>query len=138
MSAPTQRIEQQAVDGEVAALHVFFGVLRVAHLIGMAAIGVRAVGAERCDLGHASFFDRSVLALRRDRRRNQHHAEVRAHRKGARKHFQHHIRSRGSRDVVVLRLAAQQQIAHAPAGEIGLVARRAQGLEDLQCCFELG
>ena len=33
-AAPTQRVQQQAVDGEVAALHVFCRSLRVTHLIG--------------------------------------------------------------------------------------------------------
>jgi hypothetical protein len=44
-----QRIEQQAIDGEVAALHIFFGVTSEAHLIGMTAIGVQAIGAEGGD-----------------------------------------------------------------------------------------
>ena len=40
------RIEQQAVDGEVAAFDVFLRTLAESHLIGMAAVGVANVAAE--------------------------------------------------------------------------------------------
>ena len=39
-------VEEEAVDGEVAALDVFFGAEGVADLVGVAAVGVGSVGAE--------------------------------------------------------------------------------------------
>ena len=45
-----QRIQQQAVDGEVAALDVLLRALWCSDLVGMAAVGVGAVGAEGGDL----------------------------------------------------------------------------------------
>ncbi len=43
--------QQQAVDGEIAAADIFFGAGGVADGVGMAAIGVGAIGAEGGDLG---------------------------------------------------------------------------------------
>ena len=43
-------IEQQTVDGEVAALDVFLGALAEAYLVGMAAVAVADVTAEGGDL----------------------------------------------------------------------------------------
>ena len=58
-------IEQQAVDGEVAALHVFARGFGVADLVGVAAIGVDAVSAEGCDLGDAALGHRALFAAQR-------------------------------------------------------------------------
>ncbi len=44
-------IQKKAVDGEVAALDVFFGAQGVANGVGMATVGVRSIGAEGGDLG---------------------------------------------------------------------------------------
>ena len=41
-----QGVEQQAVDGEVPALYILFGECGVANFIGMAAVGVHAIGPE--------------------------------------------------------------------------------------------
>jgi hypothetical protein len=103
-----QGIEQETVDGEVAALHVFFGGVRIAHSVGMAAVCIGQVRAEGRDL------DDEACAARL--RRNQNHAEMRAHGEGAREHLQHHVRRRTGRHVEVGRFAAEQQIAHAAAG----------------------
>ena len=46
IAGAAQRVEEQAVDGEVAALHVFLGSVGVANRIGMAAVGICAIGAE--------------------------------------------------------------------------------------------
>ncbi len=63
-AACTQWIEEQAVDGEVAALDVFVGAERVADLVGMAAVGVGAVGAEGRNLGHERFLGRGFFSSR--------------------------------------------------------------------------
>ena len=44
------RIEQHAVDGEVAALHIFARIAAEAHLIRMAAVGVADIAAKGRDL----------------------------------------------------------------------------------------
>ena len=83
-----QGIEQEAVDGEVAALDVFGGVEGVADLVGMAAIGVRTVGAKGRDL-HLRWGGLlgGVLGLGG----NENDAEVRADSKGAREHVEHDV-----------------------------------------------
>ena len=81
----------------------------------MAAVGIGQVGAEGRDFGHEA----GIFRLRR----NQDHSEVRAHGKGPRKQVEHHVGRRAGGHVVVGRLAPQQQIAHASAGEIRLVPR---------------
>ena len=55
---------------------------------------------------------------------HQHHSELRAHCIGLRKDPHDFIRRGIGSDVVVGGLATQQQIAHASADEIGLVAVR--------------
>ena len=50
IEAPVQWVQEQAIDGEVAALHVFGGAEGVVDFVGMTAIGVDAVGAEGRDL----------------------------------------------------------------------------------------
>ena len=62
---------------------------------------------------------------------------MRAHGKGARKEIENDIGSGAGGHVVVVRLAAQQQIAHAAAGEVGLIASVAQNGEDLESGVEL-
>ena len=103
----------------------------------MPPIRVSAIGAERRHLGyHISRF----LPLRFARAIgictaagcHQHYAKMRSHGKRARKHLQNHIwRGRG-RHIVVFRLSAQQQIAHASAGQISLIPGGAQGCDDLE------
>ena len=63
---------------------------------------------------------------------HQHYAKVRSHGKRARKHLQNHIRRGAGRNVVVLGLAPQQQVAHASAGQISLIPGGAQGCDDLE------
>ena len=56
--SPTNKIEhfvlegvqQQAVDGEIAALNVLAGILAEPYLIGMAAVGIADIRTEGCDL----------------------------------------------------------------------------------------
>lgn len=51
---PTQWVQQQSVNGEVAAADVLFGAGGVADSIRMASVGVGAVGAEGCHFGSNS------------------------------------------------------------------------------------
>ena len=135
-------IEQQAVDGEVAALDVFLGIGGVADLVGMAAIGVDAVAAERGHLSHG--VARRGIGRVLERRSlvegfvgDQHHAEMRADGEGAREEIEDDVGCCGGGYVVVERGAAEEEIAHAAAGEVGLVALGAQGFDDAEGGFEL-
>ena len=47
---------------------------------------------------------------------------MRSYGEGAGEHGEDDVGRRGSGDVVVLRLAAEEEIAHATAGEVGIVA----------------
>ena len=114
-----ERVEHQAVDGEVAALYVFFGRAGVLDAIGMAAVGVANVRAESCDLDlHGAIGDDDD-------------SELRAHREAVGKKLLHAIGRGVGGDVVIDRLAPEQNIAHAAAGEIGLVAAIAQDAADV-------
>ena len=57
---------------------------------------------------------------------HQHHAELRAHQLSLRKNLSSCSGPRVGRDVVVLRFAPQDQIAHAAAHQPGLEAARAK------------
>jgi len=121
------RIEQEAVDGEIAALDVFRGGLGVTNFIGVAAIGVDAVIAEGGDLGHHLRRGRRLLRGRRRisfrSRSDEDDAEVCSNRVGARKHGKYNVGSGGGCDVVVLRLATEEEIANATTGEVSIVSR---------------
>ena len=71
-----------------------------AHLRGAAAVGVIVVAAEG---GHLHL--RAAVA-------HQHHAELRAHQARAGEQLQDAVRPRVGGDVEILRLRAQQQVAH--------------------------
>src|SRR5262249_39206388 len=60
--------------------------------------------------------------------RHEHHSELGANCVGLGKNFQDLLRRSIGSDVIILRLAAQQQIAHASAYEKSLKAALAQGL----------
>ena len=108
-------IEEHSVDGEVAAEYIFARVGGVTHCIGTAAVGVGAVGAEGGDLGG----DLDVVDLIAD----EDNAEVRADGEGLGEEGDDLIGRGGGGDVEVLGREAQQQVAHASAGEEGLMAR---------------
>src|SRR5579862_4263692 len=112
-------VEHQAVDGEVAALYVFFGRASVLDAIGMAAVGVANVRAESCYLDLRGAVD------------DDDDSELRAHREAVGKKLLHAIGRGVGGDVVVDRLAPEQNIAHAAAGEIGLMAAIAQDVADV-------
>ena len=96
----------------------------------MAAVGVGEIGTKRGDLGNEAGFCR-IGGDKDD-------AKVRAYGKGARKEVEDNIGSRAGGDVVVGGLTVEQEIAHAAAGEVGLIAVHAQRFDDLKGCFELG
>ncbi len=60
---------------------------------------------------------------------------MRAYGKGLLEQGEHLIRRRAGGDVEVLGLAAQQQVAHATADEVSLMAGGAQPGDDLRCCM---
>src|SRR5581483_9236220 len=108
LSRYENRIEEQTVDREVAALHVLFRTEGIAHHIGMAAVGVSAVGTKCGYFGYE--------ACARILGRDQHDAKVCAYREGARKHVEHHVGRSTGGHVVVDRRTAEKKIAHTPAG----------------------
>src|SRR6201993_3665977 len=138
---PGNRIHQQAIDGEVAASNVFARIFAVTHLVGVTSIAVADVGAEGCYLNHVGFGGSwgggftSVLGGRvillsgvvLARNRHQHDAELGS--RGIRfRENPHDLLGRGvSGDVIVSGLATEQQIAHAAAAEVSLVAAVSQG-----------
>ena len=80
----------------------------------------------------------SSSSLLRARRASldQHHAKMRTHRKGSREEREHLLGPRAGGDIEVLRLAAQQQVAHTSADEIGLMPGGAQFADNLRRrCF---
>ena len=126
------RIEHHPIDGEIAALHIFARILAEAHLVRMTAVGVAHIGAKGRDLDGAPWLGSCREGLARPRAvagrspcssRNQHDPKLLAHRKRLRKDLHHLLRSSVGSDVIVGRLATKQQIAHASADEVCLVAR---------------
>ncbi len=115
-------VEQHAVDGEVAAEDVFAGVGGEADGVGAAAVAVGSVVAEGGDLGGDA-----CIADEDD-------AEVRADGEGLWEELLHDVRGGAGGYVEVLGLVAEQEIADASAGEVGLMARGAQGKDDVAGC----
>ena len=115
--ASVERVEEHAVDREVAALGVLLGGAED-DALGLSAVDVRPVGAERRDLdvepARAEDFD---------------DAERRADGDGAAEQAADLFGPGRGGDIVILRLEAEQFVAHAAAGEERLVARVAQGAD---------
>ena len=111
-------IQQQRVDRKIAPHRILPGIAFEAHRIRTPAIAVAGVAAER---GHLHLG--RVLAY-------QHDAEMRAHLLGALEQLAHAIGTRVGGHVEILRRAAQQQVAHAAAHQVGLVPRFAQPRDD--------
>ena len=109
-----QGVLEQGIDGEVAALHVEARIGFELHLARMTAIVVGVFAAEG---GHLNL---GAVA------RYQHHAEVRAHLPGIGKQPQDLVRRRFGGDVIVVRMAVEDEVANAAAGVIGSRARCAQ------------
>ena len=117
------RIEQQAVDGKVAALHVEARVFGELNFIRMATVRVSAVTAEGCNFNgvvvrHAIL----IIATHWDK----HDAELRAHSKGLWENPDDFIRRGRCGNVIVGGFAVEQQVTHTAADEIGGVSVFAQ------------
>ena len=113
-----QGVEEERVDGEVAAERVLPRRAEV-HGARPPAVDVGGVGAERRDLDRHAVGD------------DQHDAELGAHGNGPREERLHGLGRRARRDVVVERLAAEQPVADAAAGEVRIVPGRAQPADEL-------
>ncbi len=102
-------VEEQAVDGEVAAQCVFARAGLEAHTLGAAAVVVVEIAAE------SGNFDRGVF------RSNEYHAELRADQSRTGKQGDDLVGMGVGGDIVVLRVAAQQEVPHAAPDQQGLV-----------------
>ena len=110
---------QQAVDGEVPAPYIFFSRLRIHHAVRMPAVFVADIRAE---CGYLHF-----QATPGD----QDHAELRAHGNAIRKKSNDLIRRGIGGHVVIGRLAAEEQVAHASAHQQRLIPVALQRLANL-------
>src|SRR5579864_588446 len=120
-------IKQQAVDGEVAALHVHTRVFGELDFVRMAAVRVSTVTAEGGDLdGVVGALAFCVVAAHGDK----HHAELSAHGKSLRKDADDFLRRGGSGNVIVGGFAIEKQITDTAADEIGGVSVFAQSARD--------
>lgn len=101
---------EKAVDGEIAALHVFFRRLGIDDLVGMAAVGIADIGAEGGD-----FHLEGIVADEDD-------TELRADIEALREKLQDFGRSGVCGDVIISGISPKQDVAHAAADEESLVA----------------
>jgi hypothetical protein len=113
------RIEEQGVDGEVAAADVFFGGAGEDDVVGMPAVGIAHIGAEG---GHLDL--QGILDDNDD-------AELRADGKAVRKKLLNALGHGIGGNVVIERLAAELEVSDASADEVGLVAGFVQGRADV-------
>ena len=103
-------VHEETVDGEVAALHVFFCRLGIDDLVGMAAVGVANVGTEG---GHFDF--EGILA-------DEYDAELCADIEAVGEESQHFLRRCVCGDVIIRGFAIQKDVPHATADEESLAA----------------
>ena len=128
----TQGIEQEAVDGEVAALDVHLRAFGVEDALRMAAVEVGSIGSEGGNLDVAA-----GPGLAQGLEWHQHDSELCAHGTGPGKKRHHLVGTGRGGHVVVGRRAAQQKIAHRAARPQGLMPRRAQPFHRNQCRLTL-
>ena len=121
-------VQHHAIDGEIAALYIFFRADGEAHRIRVPAVAIGAVAAKGSDFGHQLLAPMASTA-------DQNDAEMGAYGKGLFEHGEHLVRERAGGDVEVLWFAAQQQVSYATANEIGLVAGGAEPGDNLRCCL---
>ena len=123
-----KRQEEQRVNREIATLGVLLRRVGVHHPIGVATVGIADIGTKRGDLNLRD------LSLNRLARfgifGDNDDSELRADREAAREKLLDTIRRGVGGDIVVGGFAFEQNIAHAAADEVGLMARRAQGAAD--------
>ncbi len=122
-------IEQEGIDCKVATLDVFFGGLGVDHLVGVAAVRVAHVGAERRDF-HLNRFLSWVGHFSRICRDDD-YPKLRSDGQTAGEKLLDAIRRGVGGYVIVDRLAAEENVAHATADEVCLVTGGAQGSADV-------
>jgi hypothetical protein len=113
-------VEEEAIAGEIASAGIFFGSGK-ADGVGMAAIGVVAIGAEGGDL--------DLLAVTSD----EHDAKGEADLLAVGEKTEDLVGRGGGGDVIIFRGAAHELVADTAAGEIGGVSGIAEGFEDGQC-----
>ena len=131
MQLALQRVEEHAVDGEVAALRVLLG--RGEHdRVGPAAVGVGAVGAEGGDLDREPF---AVVAARADHLDD---AEAAPRSRCAAEQRPDLLRPGVGGDVVVLRGEAEEFVADAAAGPQGRVPGLLELADDVDGELALG
>jgi hypothetical protein len=106
---------EEAVDGEIAALDIFFGSLGVDDLVGMAAVGIADVGTEGSNLDLEG-----VLPEEDD-------AELRADIEAVWEEFENFRRRGVGGDVVIGGIAMKKDVAHTAADEEGLVSASLKG-----------
>lgn len=123
-------IEEHAVDGEVAAEDVLFGVVGECDLRWVAAVEVGAVAAEGGDFGE----DGLVV----DGLADEDDTEVSADGEGLGEEVEDDGGTCVGGDVVVLGGEVEEEVANAAAGEVGLVAAVAEGTDDVVCGLEGG
>ncbi len=125
-----ERVHQQAVDGEVTALHVLPGILGIPHLVRMAPIRVSAVVAEGRHFNIVRVLGRSCRNRNIFWRGHQHNPELRPDGVRFGKNA-HHLRGSGvGRDIVIRGNQAEQHVANTASGKVGLEAAQAQFAND--------
>ena len=112
-----RRIEEHAVNREIAAARVFFR-RREVHFCRVPAVEISAVGPESRDLELQVIFQ------------NDYDAEMRANRVGAAENLLHLGGVRVGRDIDIFRNLTADEIAHAAACEVGGVAGCAQSIHE--------
>ena len=131
-----ERVHEQAVDGEIAALYVFARIGAVGNLVRMAAIGVDAIIAEgrNFDCLVLGGFTGSFVRMRFCGVReigasemvdgNQHNSELCADGIGFGEDAHYLLRDGIGCDIVIGGFAAEQQVADASAHQVCLVSVR--------------
>ena len=117
-----ERVQQQAVDGEVTPQDILARIGREAHSIGPPPIAVRSIVAKSGDLRRDTFAFHVG--------QHQHNAKVRAYGLGAREGLLNFFGGCGGGDVEILRVNAKQHIAHASAREVSRKAALTQPPRD--------
>src|SRR5262249_46276397 len=107
---PVHRVHHQSIDGEIATEHVLARIDFEPHLLRMAAVEILMIAAEGGD-----FHLFEVVA-------NEHDAEMRAYPAGARKEIHDAVGTRVGRDIKVLRLYAEHEVAHTAANQVSLMS----------------
>ena len=117
-----ERVQQQAVDGEVTPQDILARIGREPHSIRPPPIAVRPIVAKSGDLRRDAFA--FVVG------QHQHNAKMRAYGLGARKGLLDFFGGCGGGYVEILRVDAKQHIAHASAREVGRKAALTQPPRD--------